>query len=156
MSKLTLPSCSVLLLSALAGCSMLAPPPAELDVRMTRPTAHMAYVVALRPMRQDVPINELHSWEIRVTSAAGVPVPHARIGFDGGMPQHHHGFPTSPRVTEELGDGRYRLDGMKFSMTGWWEMKLTIDSEIGPDQVTFNTVIATPAARVAVAVASAR
>ena len=148
-------SCASLLLSAVAGCAMFAPPPADLEVRLTRPSEHLAYVVAMRPMQQ-VGINQLHSWEIRVTSAAGVPVTHARIGFDGGMPQHHHGFPTSPRVTEELGDGRYRLDGMKFSMSGWWEMKLTIDSAIGPDKVTFNTVIATPVARVAVAVASAR
>lgn len=155
MSRLTLLSCSILLLSTLAGCSMFAPPPTDLDVRMTRPSERLSYVVSMRPMREAA-INELHSWEIQVNSAAGVPVPHARIGFDGGMPQHHHGFPTSPRVTEELGDGRYRLDGMKFSMSGWWEMKLTIDSAIGADKVTFNTVIATPAARVAVAVASAR
>jgi hypothetical protein len=151
MSRLTVLSCSILLLSAMAGCSMLAPQPADLDVRMTRPSEHLAYVVSMRPMREQVAINELHSWEILVTSAAGLPVPHARISFDGGMPQHHHGFPTSPRVTEELGDGRYRLDGMKFSMSGWWEMKLNIDSAVGTDQVTFNTVVATPVAPVVVA-----
>lgn len=151
MSRLSIFSCSILLVSALAGCSMFAPPPADLDVRMTRPSEHAAYVVSMRPLRPQVAINELHSWEIKVTSAAGQPVQHARIGFDGGMPQHHHGFPTSPRVTEELGDGRYRLDGMKFSMTGWWEMKLTIDSAIGADKVTFNTVIEAPGAPVTVA-----
>lgn len=150
MSRLSTSACSIVLLSALAGCSMFAPPPSDLDVRMTRPSEHQAYVVSMRPMRQ-APINELHSWEITVISAAGLPVPHARIGFDGGMPQHHHGFPTSPRVTAELGDGRYRLDGMKFSMTGWWEMKLTIDSAIGADNVTFNNVIAAPEAPVTVA-----
>ena len=117
MSRLSILCCSILLSSALAGCSMFAPPPEDLDVRMTRPSEHLAYVVSMRPLRPQVPINELHSWEILVTSAAGQPVPHARIGFDGGMPQHHHGFPTSPRVTADLGDGRYRLDGMKFSMT---------------------------------------
>jgi hypothetical protein len=150
MSRLTLLSCSILLSSALAGCSMFAPPPDDLDVRMTRPSEHRAYVVSMRPMRQ-VAVNELHSWEIAVVSAAGLPVPHARIGFDGGMPQHHHGFPTSPRVTAELGEGRYRLDGVKFSMTGWWQMNLTIDSAIGADKVTFNTVIENQGAPVTVA-----
>ncbi|MDL2356624.1 MAG: FixH family protein [Pseudomonadota bacterium] len=139
-----------------AGCAMLAGPPPDLDVRLSRPSAHLAYVVAIRPLEPQVAINRLHAWEIRLTSAAGVPVEHARIAFDGGMPQHGHGFPTSPRVTAELGDGRYRLDGMKFSMSGWWQMKLTIESAIGTDQVTFNTVIVTPVAQVAVAVASAR
>jgi hypothetical protein len=135
------PRASILLAAVLAGCSMFSPP-ADLDQRMTRPTEHQAYVVAMRPLEPNVPVNRLHAWEIRVTSAAGVPVTHAHIGFDGGMPQHGHGFPTSPRVTEELGDGRYRLDGVKFSMTGWWEMKLAIKAEAGADKVTFNTVVA--------------
>jgi hypothetical protein len=152
MSKRIFPIISVLLFAAVAGCAMLAGAPPDLDVRLTRPSEKLAYVVAMRPMEQQVPINRLHAWEIRVTSAAGVPVTHARIAFDGGMPQHGHGFPTSPRVTEELGDGRYRLDGMKFSMSGWWEMKLAIDSALGADKVTFNTVIATPG----VALASAK
>jgi hypothetical protein len=95
---------------------------------------------------EPVGVNKMHAWEIRVASPDGVPVTDARIAFDGGMPQHGHGFPTSPRVTAALGDGRYRLDGMKFSMTGWWEMKLAITSKLGTDQVTFNTVVAAPAA----------
>ncbi|MDB5951537.1 MAG: Auxin-binding protein [Massilia sp.] len=149
MSKRTLSIISIALLGFVTGCSMLAAPPSDLDVRLSRPSEHLTYVVTMRPIEEPVAIDRLHAWEISLTSAAGVPVTHARIGFDGGMPQHGHGFPTSPRVTGELGDGRYRLDGMKFSMSGWWEMKLTIDSAIGPDKATFNTVIGTPVARVA-------
>ena len=58
------------------------------------------------------------------------------ISIDGGMPQHGHGFPTQPRVTRELGDGRYLLEGMKFSMPGWWEIKLKVDAASGTDEVT--------------------
>jgi hypothetical protein len=65
----------------------------------------------------------------------------ARIGVDGGMPQHGHGLPTKPRVTRELGDGRYLIEGMKFSMTGWWEIKLAVQGDRGADKVTFNTVV---------------
>jgi hypothetical protein len=43
-------------------------------------------------------------------------------------------------------DGTYLLEGMKFSMTGWWEIKLAIQSAEGNDKVTFNTVVATPSA----------
>ena len=71
----------------------------------------------------------------------------ARIAVDGGMPQHGHGLPTRPRVTRELGDGSYLLEGMKFSMTGWWEIKLAIDAAEGTDKVTFNTVVQSPVAR---------
>jgi len=49
-------------------------------------------------------------------------------------------------VTQELADGIYLIEGMKFSMTGWWEIKLAIDSPEGADKVTFNTVVAETAA----------
>ena len=52
-----------------------------------------------------------------------------------------------PRVTREIADGTYALDGMKFSMTGWWEVKLDIQGPLGADKVTFNTVVANPAVR---------
>ena len=55
-----------------------------------------------------------HGGEVRLRSAV------AAITVDGGMPQHGHGFPTRPRVTRDLDDGTYLLEGMKFSMTGWW------------------------------------
>ena len=50
------------------------------------------------------------------------------------MPQHGHGLPTRPQVTRELADGTYLIEGMKFSMTGWWEIKLAIDSPAGRRQ----------------------
>ncbi|MBS0403079.1 MAG: FixH family protein, partial [Proteobacteria bacterium] len=79
--------------------------------------------------------------------ADGTPVRGATFRVDGGMPQHGHGLPTQPRVTRELAPGTYALDGMKFSMTGWWELKLAIDGPQGADRVTFNTVVNNPAAR---------
>jgi hypothetical protein len=35
-------------------------------------------------------------------------------------------LPTRPRVTSELGDGDYRLDGMRFHMHGYWEIEVTV------------------------------
>lgn len=134
---------SFMTLLALSGCAMFTPPP-NLDQRLTRPSAQGIYTVSMKPAVDVVVINQIHPWEISVATASGVPVIGAQINFDGGMPQHFHSFPTRPRVTEELGGGRYRLDGVKFSMTGWWEMKVKIQSEKGRDAVTFNTVIASP------------
>ena len=36
---------------------------------------------------------------------------------------------------------------MKFSMTGWWEIKLAIQTADGADMVTFNRVVTDSAAR---------
>jgi hypothetical protein len=128
------------LFAALSACSMMTPP-ADLDLRPTRTSAHGLYVVSMRPMIAQVDVNQIHPWEIHIASPSGAPVTGASIAFDGGMPQHGHGLPTKPRVTQELGDGNYRLDGMKFSMTGWWEMRVQIHAGQGDDQATINTVL---------------
>ena len=141
MRRLLFPILSV---GLVAGCSM-TPPPADLDLRLTRPSAHELYIVSMRPLVAVPGINQIHAWEIGVTTRTGTPVTDAEITFSGGMPQHGHGYPTHPAVTANFGDGRYRLGGVKFSMSGWWEMKLNVQSAGGTDLVVFNTVVS-PAA----------
>jgi len=131
----------LLALLAAAGCST-APP--DLDLSLTHPSIDRKFVVALQPPATPPAVNQMHSWQIKLSSPSGAPIRHAQISVDGGMPQHGHGLPTRPQVTQELSDGTYLLEGMKFSMTGWWEIKLAIQSAEGADKVTFNTVVATP------------
>jgi hypothetical protein len=131
----------VLVLAATAGCSS---PPKDLDLSLTRPSADHRYVVTLQPPAAPAAINQMHAWQVRLATPSGAPVAHAHIAVDGGMPQHGHGLPTQPQVTQELADGTYLIEGMKFSMTGWWELRLVIDGADGTDRVTFNTVVAQP------------
>ncbi len=143
MFRIVASSLSFVALALTVAC---AAPPADLDLSLKRPTADGKFVVALQPPATPAAINQIHSWQIRLTTPAGLPVTHARIAVDGGMPQHGHGLPTRPQVTQEVADGTYLLEGMKFSMSGWWEIKLAIQSAEGSDKVTFNTVVGTPAA----------
>lgn len=140
-------------LASLSGCMS---PPSGLNLSLDRLTNHNKYHVVLRSLDEPIAINKMHAWEIQLRSPSGEAVSGARINIDGGMPQHGHGFPTQPRVTRELGDGRYLLEGMKFSMSGWWEIKLKIDTLSGTDDVTFNTIIASRVAPRAVAASDAR
>ena len=137
---------SILSLLALAGIAACATPPPDLDLSLTRPTVDGKFVVALLPPATPAAINQLHSWQIKLATPAGLPITHAQIAVDGGMPQHGHGLPTRPQVTRELADGTYLVEGMKFSMTGWWELKFAIQAGTSTDRVTFNTVIDTPVA----------
>lgn len=73
-------------------------------------------------------INRMHRWTIRLTTPDGEPLDNAKIRVTGGMPLHNHGLPSSPRVTEALGDGRYRLAGMRFHMLGEWELVFNVES----------------------------
>ena len=142
-TRLLATTLSALALASFAGCTT---PPSDLDLSMQRPTQDKKFVVALQPPATPPAINQIHSWQVKLSTPDGSPVTRARISVDGGMPQHGHGLPTRPQVTRELTDGTYLLEGMKFSMTGWWEIKLAIDSPQGIDKVTFNTVVAEPGA----------
>lgn len=115
--------------------------PNDLDLGTKHATVHDAFVVELVPPTEAVVVNQIHAWKVRVATPEGQPLQHARITVDGGMPQHGHGLPTHPKVTRELEDGTYLLEGMKFSMTGWWEIKLAIEAGGVEDTVTFNTVL---------------
>ena len=141
MNRLIATTLSLAALAATTGCMS---PPQDLDLALTRPTVENRYVVTLKPPAKPAAINQLHEWQVKLSTVAGVPVTGARIQVDGGMPQHGHGLPTKPQVTRELPDGGYLIEGMKFSMTGWWEIKLAIDGPVGADQVTFNTVVSEP------------
>jgi hypothetical protein len=83
-------------------------------------------------------LRQLQTLPVLVTDAQGRPVDGASIAVDGGMPEHGHGLPTQPRVTRALGGGLYEIEGLRFNMGGWWELKLAIDSPAGADRVTFN------------------
>ncbi|HYF59719.1 MAG TPA: DUF3703 domain-containing protein [Burkholderiaceae bacterium] len=124
--------------AALAGCMT---PPANLDLSRDKLSENGRYRVAIAAPTPAPAINQLHAWTVRLTSVDGRPVTDGRFTVAGGMPQHGHGYPTKPRVTREVEAGTYLLEGMKFSMTGWWDLKLGIQGADGPDAVTFDIVV---------------
>ena len=115
--------------------------PDDLDTSTTRLTDKGQYRVTVTSKLDPIVINRIHNWMIHVERDGGTAVEDAEISVDGGMPQHGHGLPTAPQVTESLGDGDYLLEGVKFQMTGWWELKLRIIADSQTDTVTFNIVL---------------
>ena len=95
------------------------------------------YTATLEP-REPLRLRQLLSVPVRITDVSGRPVTNATVTVDGGMPEHGHGLPTQPRVTRSSAEGVYEIEGLRFSMGGWWEVKLCIDSPAGQDNVTFN------------------
>jgi hypothetical protein len=133
-----------LLLAALVAAGAFATvawmrPPADLDLSTQAFTAQHRFQVAYTPSVTPPPVNQLHTWTLRVTTPDGQPVEGATIAVDGDMPQHGHGLPTQPRVTRYLGDGQYLVEGVKFQMGGWWVMDFTVTDATGEaDTVRFN------------------
>lgn len=140
---MTLPS--MRLAAAIATTALLTAacmtPPANLDLSTRHDSAHRQFVVAIEPQDALPPMNQMHAWLVRVATPDGAPVSHASISFAGGMPGHGHGYPSKPRVTRETAPGVYVLEGVKFSMPGWWDMRLGIDANGVSDTAVFNLMV---------------
>jgi hypothetical protein len=84
------------------------------------------YKISYSSSIEPVEINRMHDWVLHVETSDDVAVEGAEISIDGGMSLHDHGLPTKPRVTEYLGNGDYRVRGVRFHMGGQWQMLVTI------------------------------
>jgi hypothetical protein len=115
--------------------------PADLDTSTTRSSDNGLFSVSYTASNGTIPVNQMHQWTLHVETIDGKPVENATITVDGDMPQHGHGLPTRPQVTEYLGNGDYRVEGMKFQMGGWWVMDFVITTEGKSDTVQFNMLL---------------
>jgi hypothetical protein len=105
-----------------------------------RASAQGHYVATLAPERQLRP-RQMQTVRVTIVDGDGRAIDGATLTIDGGMPQHGHGLPTRPRVTRTLGAGTYEIEGVRFSMGGWWEFKVAIAADRGADTVTFNLAL---------------
>ena len=112
--------------------------PDNLDYSTTRLSDNGLFSVSYTPTTGSVPVNQMHQWTLRVETADGKPVTDATITVDGDMPQHGHGLPTRPQVTQNLGNGEYLVEGLRFQMGGWWVMDFNITADGQTDTVRFN------------------
>jgi len=100
------------------------------------------YRITLYSNTFPIPMQKIHNWTARIEYANGKPLEKAKIYIHGGMPAHRHGFPVTPRVRKYLGDGKFLIEGIKFSMIGDWEMRLNIKEKSRRDRAIFKINIA--------------
>ena len=115
--------------------------PADLDVSTTKLSAQGMYRGTIEPGVDPIPINQLHTWTLHLETPDRQPIEDATITVDGDMPQHGHGLPTQPLVTQYLGNGDYLVEGMKFQMTGWWYVEFAISRGEQQDTVRFDMIL---------------
>jgi hypothetical protein len=119
--------------SLLAAC---AGAPAAQAPAWSRASPNGQFVVTLVPP-QEIPLQDIHEWRVKVATADGQPVTQALVYVNGGMPAHGHGLPTRPQVTRELQPGTYLIEGMKFSMPGRWEILVAVQKVPASDVTPF-------------------
>ena len=141
----------LVLLGALVLAACAAPGPAapaatnQSDAPVEAPNSRLTdnglYRISFTSALDPIAINELHSWTLHVETADGQPVEDAQITVDGGMPAHGHGLPTQPQVTQNLGNGDYLLEGVRFQMPGAWVMRFDVAADGQSDGVTFELAL---------------
>ena len=115
--------------------------PKHLDVALAKYSEHAKFFVSITSKLKPVAINKIHSWVLQIRKPDGERVSNAKIHVSGGMPMHGHGLPPSPRVTKYLNDGKSLIEGVRFNMTGWWELKFMIKSGHHKENITFNIIL---------------
>jgi len=132
---ISLTACShAMMMIHFTGAKRPAPSEFGLGPRVSASGRYVAMLEPARPLRP----RQMQTVRVIVRDNEGRVIDEANISIDGGMPEHGHGLPTRPRVTRNLGDGMYEIEGVRFNMGGWWEFKLAIAGASGADTVTFN------------------
>lgn len=113
----------------------------RLDLSTAQPSRQQRYRLTVVQRPEPVPLQEFQSWLLHVEDAQHRPVTGAALTVAGGMPQHGHGLPSRPRVTEQASAGDYRVDGLQFTMPGWWEVKVYVSKDRRDDFAVFNVFL---------------
>ena len=113
----------------------------DLDTSASVKSEKGLYTVSYESAAVPVPLNRIHGWTVTVKDKEGRPVTGASLRVIGDMPEHGHGLPTEPEMTEELEGGRYVIDGLRFSMPGWWVLTFHISAGGATDNASFNLVL---------------
>ncbi len=132
---------AIVAVAAFIAFRVMMTPPEGLDLARSKASAKGLYAVAIAPETEPLQQGPLHNWILTVKTPDGAPVEGATIAVGGGMPQHGHGLPTQPQATAYLGEGRYRIEGVRFNMSGWWEFTFDIKAAAGDDSVVFNLTL---------------
>ena len=114
------------------------PPSSEEAYARSRASEAGLFRASYRSDTEPLPLNVIHTWTLAVETAGGEAVKDAEIGVEVTMPEHGHGMPTTPAVAKNHGDGTYQVDGLKFSMPGWWVLGFKIRAGGKSDVVTFH------------------
>jgi cytochrome c peroxidase len=108
-----------------------APTAAAFEVAMQSRNGY--YQAVLHTPGEVPPVAQTHSWTLTLQTRDGRAFVPGQLSLGGGMPAHGHGLPTEPRVTRHLGDGRFLIEGLRFNMSGRWQISISLSGPLGLD-----------------------
>jgi len=80
---------------------------AEKDYATKKLSDNKLFLVSYESKLEPIEINHLHAWIIHIQDTERKNINDATIKIvSGGMPEHNHGFPTTPQITKSLSNPR--------------------------------------------------
>lgn len=76
--------------------------------------------------KEKAPVKEEHSWLLYLENGKGEAMEGAKVYVDGINYDAGLGFATPPTVSKYVGNGHYRVEGVKFSVAGTWTMRFQV------------------------------
>jgi len=132
---------TTLLLCAAVGLACASAPPTGERPGWTARSDSGRLTGRLAPESGAVELGKFQTWILELRQTGGDAVTGAAVAIAGGMPGHGHGLPSQPQVTEEIGSGRYRIEGVKLNMVGAWVIELFVETSAGRDRLRFDLAI---------------
>lgn len=86
-------------------------------------------------------LNNLHGFELSLATADGRPASAAAITLAGKRRTSPNPLPTEPRVSPALGEGNYRVEGLRLHMPGEWHLVFEIEFAHIRDRAGFDVTV---------------
>jgi hypothetical protein len=79
-------------------------------------------------------------WVVEIRTMRDAPVEGATLAVESWMPDDARSRATTARVTTYLGEGRYRVEGLRLDGRGWRNVRLGVVAPNGTDSLAFNLI----------------
>jgi len=104
------------------------------------PSHNGVYRASLLPSSDPAGRLDSTAWTVEVETTDGTAVDDATLALESWMPEDDRVSAVRPRVTRNIGDGRYQVEGLRLDRRGWWNVRLQVARPGATDSLAFNLV----------------
>ena len=132
----------IVCLAVLALLAGVTPALADCPLDLGRGTGWVVfsdhYMIAFRPEPMRIELGQPFALLFNVCTKNDKPA--ELVAVDAQMPEHKHGMNYRPTIVS-MGDGRYRVEGMVFDMSGPWELGLDVRAGEESERLTHEIIV---------------
>ncbi len=101
------------------------------------------YQIIFSPKTAQIPLNQYFDMDVQIKSAMGQTLKFPiKLSIDAGMAAHNHGMNSKPMI-ESLGQGKYKVKGLLFHMSGEWFLEFSIQRGVTFDKTKITLEVST-------------